>query len=181
VKPAIGFLLRIALVFALLGLLAEQQEQKPDEKKPNPPMTTAARLAAAKTALLRKAAGGNAQFDVISSAVEGWGKFTLVDAPEKADIIVEVSSTTDAPVVVSSSVDTSQGTGRVEQSTKSTKEIRTAQIQLTVLDGKTKLPLWTATEHPKRAVKKIDKENNEVEAAQRLVSRFHDFVEPPGK
>jgi hypothetical protein len=175
------FSLRIVFVLIFVGLLAAQQEQKSDEKKPSPPMTSAARLAAARTAFLKRAAGRNSPFDVISSAVEGWGKFTLVETPEKADIIIQVSSTDDSPVSVSSSVDTSPETGHMQQSTKSTREITSAQITLTVLDAKTRLPLWTATEHPKHAMKKVDRENNEVEAAQRLVSRFHDYVEPPQK
>jgi predicted Zn-dependent protease len=177
----VSFSLRTAFVVVFAGFLVAQQEQKPAETKATPPMTTAARLAAAKTAFLRRIAGRTIPFDVISSAVEGWGKFTLVETPEKADIIFEVSSTGDSPVSVSSSVDTSAETGHMQQSTKSTREISSDQITLTVLDAKTRLPLWTATEHPKHAMKKVDRENNEVEAAQHLVTRFHDYIEPAQK
>lgn len=175
--------IRIAsLLLFLIGLTSiAQQSQNAEEKKSASGMTPAARLAAAKTAFLKKVAGGNTPFEVISSTLEGWGKYTLVDAPEKADIIIEISSTEDSPASVSSSVGLSQQTGQYEQSSKTTKEFTTAQIKLTALDEKTKVPLWTATEHPKHAMKKVDKENNEVEAAQRLVSKFHDFVEPPQK
>lgn len=167
------------LLLWAIGVSAAQQEQKPEEKRPAPPVAPAARLAAAKTAFLKKAGGGAAPFDVVSSTLEGWGKFTLVEAPEKADIIIEVFSVEDTPATVSSSIGPSRETGRLEQTSHTSKQITIAQIRLTVYDAKTKVSLWTGTERPKGATKKIDRENNEVEAAQHLVSRFHDYVEPP--
>src|SRR5262249_36631359 len=158
-------------------------EPKQEEKKTAPPpMSASARLAAAKTAFLKKAGSGDRiAYDVVSSTLEGWGRFTLVNTPEKADIIVEVFSTGEAETAVPSSVGRSRETGRMEQSTRSSRQISTAEIKLTVSDAKTKVPLSTGIEHPKSALKKKDRENNEVEAAERLVSKFHDLVEPPPK
>ena len=56
-----------------------------------------------------------------------------------------------------------------------------SQIKLTVYDAKGKIGLWTGSERPQQALKKIDQGTNEVEAAQRLVSRFHDDLEPQAK
>ena len=41
--------------------------------------------------------------------------------------------------------------------------------------------LWMGIEHPKSALKKNDRENNLVEASERLFSKFHDRIEPPPK
>jgi hypothetical protein len=50
---------------------------------------------------------------------------------------------------------------------------------MTVYDAKTKRVLWIASETAKFAVKEKARENNLVEAAERLTSKFHDRLEPP--
>lgn len=174
------------LLFLLLatGLMAaiqqEQKEpQKPDEKTAAaPPLSASARLAAAKTAFLKKTGNGdNAAYDVVSSTLEGWGRFTLVNSPDKADIVVEIFSMSENEGGITASAGGGESRGRekaIQQSTAS-------QIKLTVYDSKTRVPLWIAMEHPKGAMKKTDRENNEVEAAERLIQKFHDAVEPPVK
>src|SRR5947209_18442418 len=151
------------------------------EKKKTEALTPSARLAAAKTAFISRIHGTPIPFDVISSALEGWGRFTLVNAPDKADVIIEITAPEESSgVTVSSSTKPSAETGRMEQSTSSSKQLSfSSDVKVAVLDSKTKLPLWTASEHLRNAVKKKDRENNLVEAAQRLFSKLHDQIEPP--
>jgi hypothetical protein len=52
---------------------------------------------------------------------------------------------------------------------------------MTVYDGKNKRVLWIGTETARFAMKQTSRENNLVEAAERLALRFHDRVEPPPK
>ncbi len=52
---------------------------------------------------------------------------------------------------------------------------------MTVLDARNKRMLWTAAESVKFAMKEKAKENNLVEAAERLASKFHDRLEPRSK
>ena len=159
-----------------------QQSQQPDkEKKASPPpMTPAARLAAAKTAFLKKSGGSESiPYDVVSDTLQGWGRFTLVEAVEKADVIIEVYTAEDSPTTISTS-----GRGRgygAGPSATASKEVSISQIRLTVYDAKSKMGLWSSSEHPKGALKKVDRENNEVEAAQHLVEKLHDQLEPPQK
>ena len=167
----------LLLVTAILA--AAQQEQKPEEKKPAAaPIAPAARLAFAKTALLKKTGNrNNIAYDVVSSTLEGWGRFSLVKAPDKADVIIEVYSVEESGGGVSASVGP-EGSGRpIERRGP----VTPALIKLTVYDAKTNVPLWTAAVRPRGASKKVDRENNEVEAAQRLVTKFHDDLEPPPK
>lgn len=180
-RPNSSFTISEILVLLFVISLSGRAQQPPAEKKPAAAMTPAVRLAAAKTAFLKRAHGSATSFDVISTTIEGWGKYTLVDAPEKADIVIEVYSTEDASTTVSSSLGPNRETGQMEQSSHTTKELTIPQIRLTVSDAKTKVSLWTGTERPKHAMKKVDRENNEVEAAQRLAGRLHDFIEPPPK
>ena len=173
----------LSILLVTIFAAAIQQEQKqPEKKTAAPPMSTSARLAAAKTAFLRKAGGGdNIAYDVASTTLDGWQRFTLVNSPEKADIIIEIFTSEESQTSVSSSLGTSRETGRLEQSSRSTKQITTAEIKLTVYDARSNVPFWTGIEHPKSAMKKKDRENYEVEAAQRLMTKFHDQVEPPQK
>ena len=170
-----SLLLPLALLM-IVTLSSAQQEKKKTEA-----LTPSARLAAARTAFVSRAHGNPIPFDVISSALEGWGRFTLVNTPEKADVIIEITAPEDSSgVTVKSSTKPSAETGRMETSTSSSKQLSLASdVKMTVLDPRTKLPLWTATEHIRNAVKKIDRENNLVEAAQRIFYKFHDQIEPP--
>ena len=166
-------------LFPALSLMAGQQQ--PEQKKPAI-VSPAARLESAKTALIIRTRGSDVPYDVISHTIEGWGRFTLVDTPEKADIVVEVSSEGgDSGVSVSSSSGISPGTGRMEQSTKSSKSVSATEITLRVLDAKNKRVLWTGTEKVKSAFKEAARENNTVEASQKLASKLHDRLEPPPK
>jgi K+-sensing histidine kinase KdpD len=50
---------------------------------------------------------------------------------------------------------------------------------MTVFDARNKRALWSGTESVKFALKEKAKENNLVEAAERLASKFHSRLEPP--
>ena len=173
---------RLLLIPALLILLgsASAQDQAPPMPKKNPPMTPTTRLAAAKTAFLKNAGGSSIPFDVIATSIEGWGRFSIVNSPDNADIIVEVLSPTGGgSVSVSSSTNSPSRNGQPESSTTTSREIGTGTIKLTVIDGKSKSVLWMATEQPKSALRKKAQEDNLVSAAEKLFSKFHDRVEPP--
>lgn len=177
--PGVSFLLRTRF-FVLLALALPtvgQQNPAPDtSKSPAPSLAPAARLTAAKTALLKKTgSGSNIAYDVVSSTLDGWGRFQLVNAADKADVIIEIYSVEESGGGVSASAgDGGRGRGR-------SASVVAALMRLTVYDAKNHVPLWTATEHPKGAMRKVDRENNEVEAAQALIVKFHDYLEPPAK
>jgi hypothetical protein len=155
---------------------------KPNEKPQTPPtparpLTRAKNLATATTAYVKYGGGNRIPYDAIESALEGWAHYTLVETPEKADIIIEISAPEEGGVSVSSS--TSISGGRPDESTRTTRSISASQVRMSVYDQKTKLPLWSGTEQPKFAMKRNAKENNLLAAAQKLFERFRDRVEPP--
>jgi hypothetical protein len=152
----------------------------PSPKKPVMEAPTA-RLAAARTILLVRTHGSTIPPEVIRTTMEGWGRFTFVATQDKADLIVEVASTGDSGVQVSSSSRVSAETGHEEKTTSSSKNISPTEVKMTVFDARNRRALWSATENVKFAMKEKARENNLVEAAERLAAKFHDRLEPPAR
>jgi len=163
-----------ALLFVCALTIACAQEQKTPV-----PLTPSARLNAAMTVFMKDGGGSSIPFDVISSALEAWGRFTMVDSPDKADVVVEVSAPASGSGVSVSSSTRPSGTnaGRPEQNTTTTRELSSGQVKMSVYDPKSKMPLWSASEQPKFAMKQKAREDNLVNAAQRLISKFRERLE----
>jgi hypothetical protein len=159
---------------------AQSTAQPPPEKKPVIE-TPSMRLASGKNVFMVRTHGSHIPFEVIRSTMEGWGRFTFVETPEKADLIIEIASSGDSGVQVSSSSKVSAETGHEEKSSSARKDISPTDVKMTVIDARNKRALWAATESVKFAMKEKAKENNLVDAAERLASKFHDRLEPPAK
>jgi hypothetical protein len=147
-----------------------------------PAISQNARLAAAKTVYIKRAEAHNdIPFNVIENGFAGWAKYVVISSPEKADLIVEVSSTEkeDSGFAVSSNTSTGSINGKSDESSKTVKTFTTNNIRMVVIDAHTKTPLWAGNEQPRSATRKNKAEDNLVEAAQRLFQHFHDRVEPP--
>jgi hypothetical protein len=164
----------VLLALCAAGARAQQPERKPVMEMPS------VRLADAKNVMVVRARGSNIPYDVISSTLEGWGRFTLVETPGKADLVVEVSTSGgESEVRVTSSSGPSAENGAMEKSNRTSKDLSNAEVKMTVYDARNKRVLWVATEISKSAMKQKDRENHLVEAAERLASKFHDRLEPP--
>jgi hypothetical protein len=177
------FLLPATLVLAIIatGTTFAQEPSKQPEKKPGfvPP---SARLAAAKSALVKNAGGSEIPYNVISSGLEGWGRFAMVDSPSKADIIVEVLSPQEEGGGVSVGSKTRSGiSGRMEESTTTSRNLSSGPIRLVVYDAKTHVALWTASEQVKNAMRQKVREDNLVQAAARLLTKFRERMEEISK
>ena len=176
--PVFLIIVFVFLFFSMSGSSARAQQLA--EKKPLIE-TPSMRLAAAKNVFITRTHGSRIPLDVIRSTMEGWGRFTFVETLEKADLIIEISSTGDSGVQVSSSSKISPETGQEEKSNSTRKDISPTDIKMTVFDSRNKRALWAASESVKFAMKEKGKENNLVEAAERLAAKFHDRLEPPAK
>jgi hypothetical protein len=169
------FLPILALLLATRIAFAQTQNEAIEQKDAKPYVTASARLMGAKTAYVKDGGGSEIPFNVIESGLEGWGRFTLVDSPQQADIIIEVESPEeDTGTSVSSSTDAGG-----HSSTTSSRDITVAIIKVIVYDARTHLPLWTANERPKGGFKEKTRDDNLVKSAELLVSRFRDRLEPP--
>ena len=166
-----------------LGIPASAQDasKKPAEAPVSKPvLAPLARLQAAKTAFLKNVDGSTIGSDTVLTTLEGWGRYKLVDSPAKADLLIEVTSPDEDSGGVSISSSQSTASGKYDQSSKSSRELSSGggAMRLVVRDAKTNSTLWFASEPVKGAMKKNARENNLVEAAQKLVAKFHDRVEP---
>ena len=171
------FNVRVALVGLLLcGFILGLSAQT----APSLPANIAAKLAFGKSAFIKNEHGGNIAFDAISSDIEGWGRFVLVNSPDKADFIVEVSSY-ESGEVRSTSFGSATPDGKPQTSSGVSKDLSGSSVTMKVYEPKTQRQLWSGTEKVKSAFKKKTEEDNMVEAAEKLFVRFHNTVESPAK
>lgn len=171
-----------AAVLASVTALAQQQPaQQPQQEKKQPAVQTpAALLASAKNVLVIRSRGGEIPYDTIRMTIEGWGRFTLVNAREKADLIIEVASGGgDVDTHMANGMNPSPQSGRMDPFSSSGKDFSAIEVTMTVADARSKRVLWRGTESAKSAMRRKARENNLVEAAEKLASRFHDRLEPP--
>lgn len=172
---------RVVLLGAALSLLAIPSiAQEQTQSAPAKPtfLSPSQRLANAKTVYVKNAGGSSIPFDVISGAFDGWGKYVTVDSPEKADLIVEVTSPEDTKASTTSKSSISAG-GTPEQTVTTSHEIGSDRVKMVVQDAKSHITLWAASQQAKLAMKQRSYNDNLVEAGQKLFTQFHDRVEPP--
>jgi hypothetical protein len=124
--------------------------------------------------------GSNVAFDVINSDIEGWGRFSMLNSPDKADLIAEITSY-DAGGFSVGGNPVYSADGKPVSSAGARKDLSPASVTLKLYDAKIRRELWSGTEKVKSAFKKKSEEDNVVAAAEKLFLRFHDFVQPPGK
>ncbi len=164
-----------AVVVCFLSAIAQTPGAKPA-------LSPTARLTAAKTAYLKNAGGSEIPFNVISDGVEGWGRYKIVHDPSEADIIIEVMSpAVGSGVSISGSTSSDSRNGVPSESLTSTKELTVTRITLIVYDARSRAALWSATEQPKGGMKAKTRQDNVVESAQHLLSKFREQVEPDTK
>ncbi len=184
-KSASRLNIRLLLVLSsvlvlVLVAVGAQQSQAPEQPATSGAAAHYDRMAAARTVFLKNAGGDDIPFNVISRNFESWGRYLLVDSPEKADLIIEIQSpgegTSDKEKDSGSKTNVSSGGSRQSDQPKPTLDT----IIFTVYD-KNKHPMWIGREAPKSAVRHKAEEEHLVEAAQKLFARFHDRIEPPPK
>ena len=175
----------LALMAAPIALAAQQQESQQDSGKPLA-VTPAVRLAAAKKVFLKNGGGSDTPFDVISMSFSEWARFTVVDEPEKADLVVEVTSPDDGRkkdkdkeggmggFSAKAQGKPIGGGGQSDQTPTSTR----SDVLMAVRDAKTKALLWSSTEKPTSTEKGMSKDEKFAAAGTRLMSRFREKIEP---
>ncbi len=142
------------------------------------------RLTEAKSIFIKTSGGSDIPYNVISSSLEGWGRYEIVRSPEKADLILEITAPSDSGsgVTVSSSTKNDQY-GRPQDSMSSSRQISSGggTVRLVVYDARSKATLWSASEEAKGAMRQKGREDNLVNASEKIFTKFHDRIEPPSK
>ena len=139
------------------------------------------RLLNAKTVFVRKVAGDDMAFDIVNNAVIGWPRYIVVDSPEKADLLIEVSSPEEPKKDKDGGTTVSGSAGgrdpRAMQMPPTT--YTSTDVKLIVRDAHTRAILWAGTEPAKEAFRQAKTDQNLIDATQKLVRKLHDRVEPP--
>ena len=175
-------MLRVALLLLTIAVsiacfAQEQEKDKPTDQKPTF-LSPAQRLAAAKNVYVKQSGGSEVPYNVFVGGIEGWGRYMIVDAPEQADIIIDIKSPDDdrsAHLISDSKTKVKTGGGVPEASNMSSYD---GPIRVIVSDAHTHLTLWTATDQPKGGFRARSRDEHIVEAAQRLLAKFRERVEP---
>jgi hypothetical protein len=176
-------LVPLAILVCAVSLFA-QEAAKPAQEvtKPTPPMSPFLRLTSAKRVFIKSSGGSDIPYNVISSSIEGWGRYEIVKSPDKADLILEITAPSDSGggVTVSSSTKNDQF-GRPQDSISSSRDLSSGggTVKLVIYDARSKAALWSATEEAKGAMRQKAREDNLVSASEKLFTKFHDRIEPP--
>jgi hypothetical protein len=135
----------------------------------------------AKTVFVKQIAGNDMVFDIVNNAIVGWPRYIVVDSPEKADLLVEISAP-EAPKKDEGSK-TSVGGGAGGQDPRAMRvpppSYSSNDVKLVVRDSHTRAILWAGSEVAKEAFRQAKTDQNLVDATQKVVQRFHDRIEPP--
>lgn len=162
------------VLFLLLASLGFAQESQGPAAKP---VSASARLASAKTIYVNRGGGNELPYKVASGIVENWGRFQMAHSAEEADIVLEVTGPSESSGVSISNT-TSDSSGHPQSSTKSSRDVPSGPVKFLVYDPKSRLALWSGIEQPKGGFKQKAREENLVEATEKLASRFHERLEP---
>jgi hypothetical protein len=162
--------MRILRVLAILLVatcaLAKQRKDVPLAPLP-------AKVVAARTVFLTNAGGSDLAFDAFYSKMKSWGRFEIVDTPEKADLIFELSyMTVRGGTRVWSSTNTYDGSTQVHSAA-----ITDPQVLLTIFDGENHAALWSTVEHRRLARLQRNREKETINAAERIVSKLKTRLE----
>ena len=169
----------LLMILCCLPLCGQQPSDTP-QPKPTGSISATTRLLNAKTVCVRKVAGDDMAYDIVNNAVIGWPRYIVVDSPEKADLLIEVSSP-EAPKKDKDGGTTVSGSasGRDPRAMQvPTTTYTSTDIKLIVRDAHTKAILWAGTEPAKEAFRQAKTDQNLIDATQKLVRKLHDRVEP---
>lgn len=170
---------------AVNGDSSSSDTAKPSDSAKAPKTETlspAARLAAARSVFVKRTGGSDIPYTVIGESIKGWGHFVLASAPEKADLILEVEAPEDTSgLTFGGSTKNTSPSGEPDRSSSTwmTRQTTSNDVKLTVREAKSGSVLWRALEQSKSSIRKTNRENSLVEAAERLFVKFHDRIEPP--
>src|SRR5215470_8334988 len=91
--PRLASYLFAAMMLTTITKARAQQPPPPPAQPQKPaPETPTTRLAHAKSVMFMRTHGNNIPFDTIKSTLEGWGRYTIVDKAEDADLVVQVAT-----------------------------------------------------------------------------------------
>jgi hypothetical protein len=159
--------MRSVVGLVLVAVLAAAAKDKKDlQKAPLP-----SELLTAKKVFLSKGVGATAltvkggfdlAFDAFYSGMKDWGRYTITDKPEDADLIMQVSYS-----VESQGTEVNGDANRV-----SSRLIFEGNLSLVVYNSQKKTELWSTSTAPGKAFLKKNQEKEMIKAGEKLVNNL---------
>jgi hypothetical protein len=171
---------RLCLVL-LLVMAAPAKDKKEIPKAPLP-----SQVLTAKEVFISKGVGSTAftvkggfdlAFDAFYSDMKSWGRFTITDKPEDADLLMQVSYTAaSGGTHVYSSTNT-----YTNQTTVYSSQILDLSLTLVVYDSHSRTELWSTSVEPGTARRKKNQEKEMIKAGETLVTNLRERMDisPP--
>lgn len=148
--------MRFLLLFLVtISVAVPQRAPIAQSRKDVPFAPLPAKLHTAKKVFLINGGGNDLAYDAVYSAVRLWSRYELVNTSENADLVIEFH------------------VGFLTSGVGST-----PQFVLTISDARSKEPLWSAVEYPRRRATKKTHERATIETAQRLVDNWKERLGP---
>jgi hypothetical protein len=172
----------VAVALLLVNISGFPKNKKGSPSVPPAPLPK--QIVTAQTVFLSKGQGsdpylkGGAEyaFDLFYSDMKNWGKYRLVDSPAEADLIFELSySSQRVGTRVWSTTNVYNGTTQVH----STPEMD-PRVTFTVYDPKTCFSLWSAAGERDTARRRTNRQKNLTKTVHEIVGDFKSRVEGSG-
>jgi hypothetical protein len=123
-------------------------------------------LAAKKVFISNAGVGTDRNYNQFYAAIKSWGRYELVDIPSDADLVYEISYSSQITNV----------TGSKESGCDSS---NSSWFKLALVDPKTRIVLWTVTENIKPFARQKTGEKNSDDAIDKLVGDLKALVSQP--
>jgi hypothetical protein len=128
----------------------------------------------AKKVFLTNGGGSNLAYDAFYSEMQKWGRYEIVGSPEAADVVIELAyMVEDRGTRVWSTTNTYNNTTQLHS-----RQLVDPQLVLTIFDAKTKVSLWSTTDHRRLARREKNREKETINSAERLVEMLKERISP---
>jgi hypothetical protein len=129
------------------------------------PAQLPAAVVSAKKIFIANSGNSPITYHAFCDGIRDWGKYEIVASSDGADLIVELSYREADKGTASWSA------GNAFASTEPRREKKLdPQVIVTIYDGKTNEPLWSATDYQKRAKREKNREKEAIRSVQHLIS-----------
>jgi len=159
-------------LFAIVFLLVTCYAMPGKNSKDATPSSLPAAIREAKKVFLRNGGDSDLAYDAFYSEMQSWGRYEIVNAPDEADLVVELTFRV--------------GRGREwlhDETVGAPHDGRRYPLlmltTLTVFDASSNDSLWSAVESRKLALTEKNREKDTVNLVQKLVAELKHGVEPP--
>jgi hypothetical protein len=149
---------------AVLATLLPAQSRKDIPQAPAPAV-----LSSAHKVFLANGGGNDLAFDAFYSAMKKWGQYQIVDAPDDADLVLQVACRIQ-------SVDRNTWSDVAQNDFVDSRSPVLNLLQLSIIDARRNLPVWSTVDFIRPALTNGNNQKESILSAGRLVDSLKSRV-----